>query len=245
MPVVSCPLGPGQTPCEPYSRFCSTDGWAHWKGERPGAEQGRVLWTYSTQMSCLIHVAVFCKTRQPSVVSGSWLRRSVWPLDWGWYPEVPRREQKAFKNLKANCGPRSNTTSFWKPCKRNKCSNITFAVSLSWRQLGKRDKVNHFQKNSPPLDGFVTFWGGQCRDEVQGDVRAGEMGNQKRTKEPCRRVTRDLIPGTHQTGGQLLTHLLLHGRPPEPLFDDKACSLYTSMAGQEGGVSPVDGERQE
>ena len=54
----------------------------------------------------------------------------------------------------------------------------------------------------------------------------------------------DLIPGTHRMSGLVLAHLL-NGRPPEPLFDDEACSLYSRMAGQEGGMSPVDHLRKE
>ena len=46
---------------------------------------------------------------QRSAVSISWFLRSVWPLDWGWYPEdrltvAPRSEQNSLQNTEGELG---------------------------------------------------------------------------------------------------------------------------------------------
>ena len=60
---------------------------------------------------------------QRSAVSISWFLRSVWPLDWGWYPEdrltvAPRSEQNSLQNTEVNWEPRSETTSTGMPWRR-------------------------------------------------------------------------------------------------------------------------------
>lgn len=52
-------------------------------------------------------------------VSSSWFNRSVWPLDWGWYPEerlmvAPRREQKAFRNRRLTVAPGKSLGKSWR-----------------------------------------------------------------------------------------------------------------------------------
>ena len=169
------------------SQAGNTSGWwpkAHWKGERPGEEQGRVLCAYSTQIRCLLHLVGFWETRQVGrSVSSSWFKCSVWTLDWRWYPDVrltvvPKREQKPFQNRDAKCGPRSDTTSFGNPWSLKTCLNITSAVSLAEGNLGRgikwvRKSVHHSE------DSCVTFWGRQTCDEVQKDVRQGAMRHWK------------------------------------------------------------------
>lgn len=82
----------------------------HSNGDRPVAEQGRVLRAlraYSTHTSCWLQVVGLAETRQRRVVSRSWLAHSDWPLDWGRNPEDrladdPMRVQNTFQNRDEN-----------------------------------------------------------------------------------------------------------------------------------------------
>ncbi len=131
----------------PTSDFCSENkgGWNpywHSKGDIPIEEWRRVLCANSAQIRCLLQCVGLDETRHLKVASISWLVRSVCPLDWGWNPDdrlavAPISWQKAFQNLDANWGPRSDTTSWGKPCNLKTCCSTISAVCGAEGSFGK------------------------------------------------------------------------------------------------------------
>ena len=66
----------------------------------------------------------FWEAMHRRAVSSSWFMRAVCPLLWGWNPEdrlavAPSRLQNSLQNTDENWGPRSDTTSMGRPCRRN------------------------------------------------------------------------------------------------------------------------------
>lgn len=94
--------------------------------EMPVARLERLLGAYSTQVRCRLHEVGLDSTTQHRADSRSWLALLVWPLFWGWKPEVkltvaPLDLQKALHTWEINWGPRSETMSvgislIWTTC---------------------------------------------------------------------------------------------------------------------------------
>ncbi len=113
----------------------------HSKGDRPVAEEQRVLWVYSAHMIKRDQEDGFLAAIHLSVVSRSWLSLSVYPLDSGWNPEdrltvAPRDWENAHQNREENWGPRSETMPCGMPKTRKTWFITNSAVSLAVGSLG-------------------------------------------------------------------------------------------------------------
>ena len=83
-----------------------------------------------------------CVHIPPSTVIGSWFNRSVWPLDWGWYPELketltPRAVQNDLQTWDMNWGPRLKSVSEGMPWSRKTCLVRRSVVSADDGYLSK------------------------------------------------------------------------------------------------------------
>lgn len=74
------------------------------------------LWAHSTHNSCEDQENGICAATHLKVDSSSWFNRSVWPLDWGWYPKdrltvTPSHEQSSLQMMDVNWDFRSDMMS--------------------------------------------------------------------------------------------------------------------------------------
>lgn len=93
-----------------------------------------MLWAYSVYVRCLLSEEGLLLVTHLEATSSSWLHLSVWPLDWGWYPDMrltdaPRALQSSLQTWEMNCGPRSEMMSVGMPWMRKTWRTRSWAVS--------------------------------------------------------------------------------------------------------------------
>ena len=149
----------GQRSWIPGRRRVVANNHKHIQKEIPVAELGRVLWAYSAHGSWEDQVVELENARQRREVLMAWFALSACPLVCGWKPELrlteaPRAEQKDFKTVDVNWGPRSETMSCGMPWGRNTSHTRISAVSRADGSLGRWMKWANFENRS------ITVW--QC-----------------------------------------------------------------------------------
>ncbi|KAM9559297.1 LOW QUALITY PROTEIN: telomere length regulation protein TEL2 homolog [Salvelinus alpinus] len=88
-------------------------------------------------------------------------------------------------------------------------------------------------------DGGVAIRRGKTRDEVHGDVRPGTVGDRQRLEETSRSLPGSLVLCSNCASGDECGHVRDHGRPPKALSHKGQGPTGARMAGQPGGVGPL------
>ena len=107
-------------------------------------------------------------------------------------------------------------------------------------ELGQRHEVGHFAEAvHDSQDDSMAFRRRKARNKVHGDVGPWAVGNRKRLQKSCRGLAGGLVLTADWAGFDKVLGVLFQVGPPEALEEGVLCPSSTRVAGELGGVGPM------